>query len=192
MANTNAPRGFWPRKDGIGSAWAATLNSYPIASGYATNIFQNDVVKLLTTGFIAKAAAGDQMRGVAIGFKWTDLTGKLVASPYWPAGTVTKGALDAQVLMIDDPNTVFEAQFTNSASVPANADQGANFNLFDAGGGTAAGLSGEGIDYSTLTTAAAQFRFLGFSTRPDSDKTSAYSYGMFVPSLHDFRVNTAI
>jgi len=195
MPNTNAPRGFKPRKDAIGSAWASTLNSYPLPSGYATPIYTGDVVKVLTTGYVNKAVAGDQFRGVAAGFKWTGTDGRFFSSPFWPGGTVTQNAKDAQVLVQDDHNTVFEAQFTNSATVPTASVQGKTFNLFDAGGVNATGLSGEGIDLTTLGTSAQQFRCIGFSTRPDNDITAAggaYSYGLFVPALHDFRVNTGI
>lgn len=195
MPNTNAPRGFKPRKDAIGSAWASTLNTYPLASGTPATIYTGDVVKVLTTGFVTKAGPGDQMRGVAAGFKWTDATGTRVSSPFWPGGTVTKGARDAEVMMIDDPNTVFEAQFTNSATVPAANVQGKTFNLFDAGGTNLTGLSGQGIDLASQSTSPQQFRCIGFATHPDNDTTAsggAYSYGLFVPALHDFRVNAGI
>ena len=195
MPNTNAPRGFKPRKDAIGSAWSSTLNSYPLASGSATPIYTGDVVKLLTTGYIAKAAPGDQMRGVAAGFRWTGPDGRTVSSPFWPGGQVTQNAKDAQVLVQDDPNTVFEAQFTNAATIPGPNVSGKTFNLFDAGGVNATGLSGEGIDLATQGTGAQQFRCIGFATRPHNDTTAtggAYSYGLFVPALHDFRVNTGI
>lgn len=195
MPNTNAPRGFKPRKDAIGSAWSSTLNSYPLPSGYATSIFTGDVAKVLTTGYVAKAVAGDQFRGVVAGFKYTGTDGRTISSPVWLAGTVTQNGKDAQVLVQDDPNTVFEAQFTNSATIPTASVQGKTFNLFDAGGVPVTGLSGEGIDLTTQGVGAQQFRCIGFATRPDNDITAAggaNSYGLFVPALHDFRVNTGI
>lgn len=192
MANTNAPRGFAPRRTNAGEAWSSTLNTYKLPSGYATTLATGDVVKFLSTGYVAKAAPGDQIRGIVAGVKYTDATGRRLAAPLWSGGTVTYLGKDAEVMVMDNPNGCFEAQFTNSAAVPVQADVGATFNLFDSGASLAQGLSGEGIDYTTLGTGALQFRFIGFSTRPDNDTTSAYSYGLFVPALHDFRVNTGI
>jgi hypothetical protein len=190
MPNVNAPRGFSPRKASIGAAWAATVNTYKLNSGYATALYKGDVVKLLATGYIAKAAPGDQFRGIVAGFKFKQPDGRFAAQPYWTAGTTTPGAADVQVMLYDDPNFVYEARFTNSASAPTQADVGAGFNLFDAGG--QGGLSGEGIDYASLTALAAQFEFQGFSTRPENDVTTAYPLGLFVPKLHDRRVNTNV
>ena len=192
MPNVNAPRGFKPRKDAIGSAWASTINSYPIPSGYGTTLFTGDVAKLLTTGYVAKAAAAEQMRGVFAGFRWTDLSGLTRSSPYWPAGTVTMGGRDAVAYLHDDPNTIFEAQFTNSATVPGNNVQGKTFASYDAGGTPSNGLGGQGIDLTTQNTTAQQWRCIGFATRPDNDITAANSYGWFMPSLHDLRVNTGV
>lgn len=193
MPNLNAPRGFQPRKDAIGSAWSSTINSYALPSGFATPIYLHDVVKLLPTGFVAKALPGDQMRGVVAGFKWIGTDGRYVSSNSWPGGTITQNAKEVQVLVHDDPNTVFEAQFTNGNVPPAENVNGKTFNLFDAGGIPATGLSGEGIDIATQGITAQQFRCIGFSQRPDNDTTAATganAYGWFQPALHDLRVNT--
>lgn len=195
MPNLNSPRGFAPRKDAIGSAWSSTINSYALASGAPGPLYTKDVVKLLTTGFVAKALPGDQMRGVVAGFHWTGIDGRFVSSPSWPGGVVTQNGRDVQVLVYDDPNTVFEAQFTNGAASPGANVNGKTFNLFDGPGVPATGLSGQGVDVASQGTTAQQFRCIGFSTRPDNDVTAATganSYGWFVPALHDLRVNTGI
>lgn len=191
MPNVLAPHGFQARKNGIGSDWSSTLNTYKIASGYATNIFTRDIVKLLPTGTIALAAPADLMCGVAAGFKWTAANGKAEVSPFWPAGTVTLGGLPAEVMLHDDPNTTFEAQFTG-AVVITQADVGATFASSSAGGSTFIGLSGMGVDSATALATAQQWRFLGFAPNPANDVTTANSYGLFVPALHAFRVNTGI
>ena len=192
MSNPNTPRGFKPLKYSDNRPYSGGMNTYRLPSGYATNIFAGDVVKLISTGYLAKAAAGDQMRGIAAGFKYVSAAGLWVTVPNWLASTVTMGAQDVQVMVIDDPNVVFEAVFTNSASVPAVSNIGDNFNLYDSGGSTLTGLSGEGIDLTTATVSAAQFNFLDFVQRADNDPTSAYSRGLFIPKSHDFRVTTGI
>lgn len=192
MANENTPRGFKPMRMQGGAVWNGSLTPYRLASAYGTAIYTGDVVKLVTAGTIQKAAAAEQMRGVVMGFQWVGADGIPVYSQYWPAGTVTLGSNPATALVVDDPDVLFEAVFTNSSSVPSIAAIGANFDLYDAGGSAATGISGEGIDFTTLTTSAAQFRFMDFVARPDNDVAAAYSRGIFAPALHDFRVNTGI
>lgn len=192
MPNVNTPRGFKPTRMQSGAPWNGSLTSYRLANAYATAIYTGDVVKFVTSGVVQKASPGDQMRGVAMGFQWVGTDGVPRYSPYWPASTAVLGSGYANVLVVDDPNVVFEANFTNSASVPAIADMGANFDLYDAGGSAASGLSGEGIDFTTLATTAKQFRFMDFVQRADNDTAAAYSRGIFAPALHDFRVNTGI
>ena len=192
MANSNTPRGFKPVKYADNRPFNGSATTYQIPSGYATTIYAGDVVKFLTTGYLAKAVAGDQWRGVVAGFRYTNAAGLPQFVPIWLAGTLTLNAQDVQVEIYDDPKLVFESVFTNSSNVPAFADKGATFNLIDNGGTIASGLSGEGIDYTTLNTSAQQFRFLDFVQRADNDVTSANSRGLFMPALHDFNVNTGI
>lgn len=192
MANVNAPRGFKPMRNSDGRAYDGPLGQYILASAYATSIYQGDAVKLVS-GYINKAAATDQIRGIVAGFSWTGLNGVPVFSPYWAASVATFASGDVSVLVYDDPNTQFEAVFTNSTSVPAKGDAGKYFKQFDAGGSTSTGLSGEGIDYSTGNTSSSGlvWRFIDFVKRPDNDTASAYSRGVFVPVLHDMRANAS-
>jgi hypothetical protein len=192
MANTNAPFGFKPARNAYGAPYNGSLSTYKLNSGYGTAIYPGDAVKLLTTGYLAKAAAGDTIAGIAVGFSWVQASGQPNTQRYWPASTTTLNSADAQVQVIDDPNVIFEVQFGNSTSVPATADIGALFDLYDAGGSATNASSGEGIDYTTLATSGKGFRFVGFVPRVDNDLTSAYSRGLFAPVLHAARVQTGI
>lgn len=192
MANENTPRGFKPLRMVTGSPYSGATNPYKIANAYATNIFAGDPVKLITTGLIQKAGAAEQIRGIFVGCQWVGTDGVTRFSPYWPASTATLGSLGGTAFVVDDPDVLFEAVFTNSASVPAQADVGATFAGYDATGSTATGISGFGVDYTTLNTSAQVWRFCGFVERPDNDQAAAYSRGLFAPALHDLRVNTGI
>ena len=194
MANVNAPRGFKPVKLVTNEPYNGGYATYRIASGYASNIFSGDVVKMITSGYINVAAPGDQMRGVAVGFRWINAAGSPVVFPFWPAGTVTLAGQDAQVFVIDDPNMVFEAVLGNSTSAPAISNIGKTYQSYtgSGGGSLGSGLSAEGADFTTLATSAQQWRLLDFVQRVDNDPTSAYSRGLFTPALHDLRVNTGI
>ena len=194
MSNINAPRGFKPLRYVDGRPFSgATGASYHLPSGYGTAIAAGDVVKLLTTGYLAKANPGDQMRGVVLGFRYVDPVNQLPRFvSYWPAGQVTMNGQDAIVEVADDAGLVFEAVFTNSAAVPALGQTGKLFNLIDTGIQAGPQLSGEGIDLTTQSTVTGQFRALQAVGRADNDTTSAYQRWEFVPALHDFRVNTGV
>jgi hypothetical protein len=192
MPNINAPRGFLPVRGAYGQPYSGATNEYPVLASYATAIYSGDAVKLLTTGLINKAAAGDQLRGIAVGFRWVGADGITRYSPYWPGATTTLGSQNATAIVIDDPNVIFETQFANSTSAPVQADMGALFDLIDAGGSTFTGLSGEGLDYTTLATTTKVFRAISFVPRGDNDTAAAYSRVLCTIALHDFRVNTGI
>lgn len=193
MVNTIAPMGFKPMRRLDGAMWNGQTTPYKIASGYSSNIFMGDLVKFLTTGVIAAAAAGDQYRGIFMGVSYTDTTGKYFRVPYWPASTSLLGGSvnNVEALVMDDPNVLMEAQFT-TAGTPVNADKGASFNIAVGTGSTATGMSGASVDYSTLNTTLQQLRFLDFVDRLDNDRLSANSRGIFMPLNHDFRINAAI
>jgi hypothetical protein len=199
MPNTNAPRGFLPVGTADGRPLSGALRKYQIAYNYSTPIYQNDVVKFITTGLINKASASDlngstiRPRGIFAGVQWVGGDGIPVFKNYWPGAQTTLGNQNAFCWVYDDPNLLMEAQFTNSSSVPVQADMGALFNLYDAGGSTQTGLSGEGLDYSTLATSALPFRALSFVERGDNDITSsggAYSRVLCTFATHDFSVAT--
>lgn len=193
MANVLAPRGFKPIRRLDGACWTGQVTPYRIASGEPTAIFTYDLVKLTTAGVIQRAAAGDQPRGIFMGCQYLDATGKAQKSPYWPAGQTLFGGLatNVEAYIVDDPYVVVEAQF-NGAAVPAQADQGANFDISVGAGVAGDGLSRSTVDYSTLVTTAKVFRFLKFLDRVDNDPLSANPRGEFVFAVHDFRVNTGI
>jgi hypothetical protein len=192
MANTFAPRGLLPlkRNDGAMTNFAYSANNHPIASGYATNIFWGDPVKLVAAGTLQLAAAGDQIRGIFQGCNYKNPAGDWIYSKMWTASaTYVAGSFSSNI--IDDPNMEFQAQW-NGSSVPALADQGALFNHQTGSGTAATGLSTIAMDYSTLSTSTGTWRYLRPVTRPDNDTTTANFWGVFAPALHDFRVNTGI
>ena len=87
MSNQNAPFGLKPSSK-LGSNYNSEgVTEYKIASGASGNIFSGDLVKMANTGTILVAAAGDQALGVFRGCQYTDSSGDVIYSPYWPAGS---------------------------------------------------------------------------------------------------------
>lgn len=61
---------------------------YPITSGYATNLFQGDPVKL-SAGRVVRATNGATAIGVFAGAVWTDANNAVQRKNYFPAGTTS-------------------------------------------------------------------------------------------------------
>ena len=123
MANKNAPFGArLVGKLGSGVANGGTTE-YEIASGASGNILSGDIVKMLNTGTILVAGAGDEPLGIFRGCKFTNSSGDVVFSSHFPDGTVST---DIVAFVEDDPNAVFEIQ---SAGSPAQTDVGLNADI---------------------------------------------------------------
>ena len=80
MANVNAPFGLKPIGK-LGSAVNSTgTTEYDILTGTTGTIYTGDPVKMVNTGGIAVAAAGDLLLGVFQGCHYTDSNGDKILS----------------------------------------------------------------------------------------------------------------
>jgi len=159
MANEDAPRGFRPVRHLTGGTIRPSV--YTIASAYGTDIFNGDVVKLVTGGGIELAAAGNRMIGVFAGVKYTDSSGNLIYKEYWPASTT---ATDIEAQVYDDPYIVFGAQSDGSTVA---ADVGELTNHVAGAGSAVTGRSAHELNASSGTSTAG-FRILGKVNAPDN------------------------
>lgn len=163
MSNQNAPFGLKPSSK-LGSNYNNEgVTEYKIASGASGNIFSGDLVKMANTGTILVAAAGDQALGVFRGCQYTDSSGDVIYSPYWPNGTVTS---DAVAFVVDDPNALFEVQSAATGSVVQTV-VGNNADTVYTSGSTITGISAVEISGTTAATSA-QLRIVGVSTDPEN------------------------
>lgn len=166
MANTDNPNGFDPSRHLKGGVIRASEKL--IASGYNANIFTGDVVKLLNTGLIAVAAAGDiDIIGVFGGVEWTAEDGEYKFSRYWPASTATKGAANAKAYVYDDPEIAFAVQ-TVSGTAFAQTMVGSNCDITATAGDAATGQSAMELGIGTIVATTAQCRILGLIPRGDN------------------------
>jgi len=118
---------------------------------------------MANTGTILVAAAGDQALGVFRGCQYTDSSGDVIYSPYWPNGTVTS---DAVAFVVDDPNALFEVQSAATGSVVQTV-VGNNADIVYTAGSTITGISAVEISGTTAATSA-QLRIVGVSTDPEN------------------------
>ena len=183
MANLDAPSGARPFRHLSGGMIRAS--EYKIASGTSSNIFTGDFVKLLATGYIDVASAGNRILGVFAGVKYTASDGEVVYKKYFPTGTTTLASADVTAYVYDDPNITYRIQSAGSADF---ADIG---NLADhvAGtGSTTTGQSGHEIS-GTTGTGTATFRILRLIDEPDN---SAGTNGELEVAIYEHELNQHI
>mgnify|MGYP005988944231 FL=1 len=164
MANQDAAFGLKPSSKLGSNVNSEGTTEYSIASGASGNIFSGDPVKMMNTGTILVAGAGDQLLGVFRGCRYTNASGEVIYSAYWPDGTVSS---DAVAFVVDDPNALFEVQSAATGSVVQTV-VGNNADIVYAAGSTSDGQSAVEISGTTAATSA-QLRIVGFSGDPENN-----------------------
>ena len=200
MASTATPYGLKPINEIGGLPYAGSTRKLPITSGFGTNLYYGAVVCIAANGTIELVTTnGDNSTpfpagtiGVFMGCSYTDATLGFVNRQYWPTGTV---ADDALAFIVDDPNTLFQAQAAGSIT---QADLGQNTH-FDAvqstsTGSTSTGNSNTALDATTNTTAGWAFRIVDFVDAPGSEVGDAYTDVIvkFNPGSHSYTNQTGI
>lgn len=151
----SAPYGLKPVNLIGGQVFAGATRNFPIASGYATGIFNGDLVKLSSDGVIVKDAGTTTATpvGVFVGCSYTDpvLKYKLFSQQY-PANTV---AADIEAIVVDDPDTLFKVAVVSGTTVIAGVGQtvvGNNMALVQNAGDTNTGDSKVAVLSSSAAT----------------------------------------
>lgn len=194
--------GFKPvnRLDGL--PYAGAIRQIPIASGYATAIFNGDTVQVDTNGYlVAKSTTntGDAV-GVLVGCSYVNSSGQPVQGQYYPASQSTSTAL-AFGYVVDDPNAVFKVVATNGqTTVPTaftRAIVGSNVAMSVATGNTTTGDSYYGIDgTSAATTNTLPIRVVDVvpDTATGAANATATTYYEFLVkfNLHQYNDTTGV
>ena len=207
MAATASPYGLKAVNHLGGTPYAGSTRLYPIASGYAVNIYNGSVVKIVnpgnaTDGTIeivndlgnnADAFVAGTI-GVFVGCTFTDPnSGNVTFRQNYPTGTV---AADIQAYVIDDPQVIFMAQA--SATVAATA-LGGNI-PFTALQATGTGNLSSGNSTSSVNaagiaaTATIAFRIVDFVESPTSTVGDAFTDLLikFNPTYHQMTASLGI
>jgi hypothetical protein len=197
MASTASPYGLKPVNRVDGLPYAGATETFLInPAGTATNIFNGSIVALDTNGYVvlmtATGADGTTNAfpagtlGVFVGCEYVNAQGQVIFSQYYPSGTT--GVVKAKV--VTDPNVVFQGQLDGSG---AQAALGANTFLAAAQststGNTQTGNSTVALE-STVQTAAAAFRIVGFASGPGDAFTDVLV--KFNPGQHSYLNATGI
>ena len=182
MATTATPYGLRAVNHIGGTPYAGSTRLFPIASGYATNIFYGSVVQIVAGGTIEIVTDlgnnADQFPagviGVFVGVTYTDPNlGTVVFRQNFPTGTV---ADDIRAYVIDDPDVVFQAQADGQVT-QADLGQNTNFAVVQSTttGDTTNGNSNSAVSATTAVTATIAFRIVDFVDGPTSTVGDAFT-----------------
>ena len=179
MANVAEKYGLRPVRKLDGSPFINAQNRYRIASGYATAIFQGDLVKPVTGGGIERAVANtsDKVVGVFNGVFYTDpTTQKPTFKNYYPGGVA---ASDIIANVIDDPSVVYSIDSDGAFAV---ADIFKNFAITNVTGSTLTGISEVQLDYSVsgLTTSGTVLQAIDISQDTQNDTAGSANVDVLV------------
>jgi hypothetical protein len=191
MANQVEKFGLRPYRKLDGTPLVGAQNRYTIESGYATAIFQGDLVIPVTGGNIERYPGNTSTAvvGVFNGVFYTDpTTQKPTFKNYYPGGVA---ASDITAFVVDDPDAVF---LVDADATFARADLFQNYSLTAVSGNVTTGNSLQQLDVSvsgTDTTFVVQA--IDISQDPDNSDTSAANANILVRiNNHFYRSGTGI
>ena len=159
----DGPYGLIPVKLLSGSPYAGVTRQYSIASGFATNIFYGDAVKLVTGGTVERDTFDAAMTpiGVFLGCSFTDPNSQqMTFKQHWPASTV---ASDAKAYVCDATDVLFKVAVVSSGTTIGDlaiTDIGANVAGVDNTGSTVTGNSKSAVSDTSATTNTLPFRIV--------------------------------
>ena len=186
MANQLEKFGLRPYRKLDGTPLVGAQNRYKIADGYATAIYQGDLVRPLTDGTVVRSVGNTSYAvvGVFNGCFYNDpTTQKPTYSNYYPGGiTPTQGQITAFV--VDDPDAVF---LVNADAVFAQANLFTNYSLSVANGSTTTGISEMQLDVNVTGTAGTfAVQAIDISQDPENDEQTTSNANVLVRINNNF------
>jgi hypothetical protein len=142
-------------------------NEYPIITS-AGSFGTGDVLKLLTSGDVDIAVAGDtNLLGPCAGVSFIASDGEVKFSKRWVTGTTVQTGTTPKALVWDDPSLLFRAQtVTGTAFTQAMIGGNADLTVSAAGGIT--GQSATEINISSVVATTANTRIYGLINDPEN------------------------
>jgi hypothetical protein len=181
MSTTSAPRGLKPISLLGGLPFAGSTMEISIATGYATAIFNGDIVGYAdvtngvgTAGTLVKEPAANEVNpiGVFLGCSYTDpTTNQPTHSQYYPGGI---SATDIKAVVSINPTTLYEVQ-ANGQVAQSLLGRTIDMTAAAGSGNTTTGNSQLQADASTANITGKCWRIVGFVDRPGSSIDDAYT-----------------
>ena len=191
MSNQVEKFGLRPYRKLDGTPLVGAQNRYTIASGYATAIFQGDMVIPVAGGNVERYPGNTSTAvvGVFNGVFYTDpTTQKPTFKNYYPGGVA---ASDITAFVVDDPDAVF---LIDADATFARADLFQNYSLTAVSGNIKTGNSLQQLDVSESgTNATFIVQAIDISQDPDNSDTSSANANILVRiNNHFYRSGTGL
>lgn len=153
----SAPYGLKPVNSLDGKPYAGAIRQIPVATGFATAIFNGDTV-LISDGYLIKSTTTNSggIVGVCLGGQYVNSNGQTVQGQYIPALAAT-ASNPAYAYVVDDPNALFKVAVVTSGTTmgtASRADVGSNVPLVLNAGSTTTGDSAFGVTLTGAGTTA--------------------------------------
>ena len=188
MANKDAAFGLRPIGKVGQNADNQGMSQYEIADNSSTSIFQGDLVKMVTSGYIDKADADNVSLGVFWGtfISKDPSTGKPKFSNFYTQTDVGNGET-IEAFVYDDPYARFEIQ---SSADTERSDVGMNADISYVAGSTINGVSKVELDDTSFVTTTAQLRLIGFSRDIENNEAGVANVNCIVTINEHFLKST--
>ena len=186
MSRVSRLNGFRPVKTITGAPYNGGANVYFVPASDSSVIMVGDLVKLLgdaraATGAatVTRVSAGTDIPvGVVVGILFSGVGDAQNVPPVTDLNTPVyrRASTDRYLLVADDPNIVYEAQYlgTSVAAATITANVGQNAQVDVTAGSTASGASGMSVSTTLGTTATLPLKIVGFPQRPDNIPGDTY------------------
>ena len=187
MANKDAAFGLRPMGKVGQNRDNQGLSEYDIAAS-ATAIYFNDPVKILSTGTIGVAGAGDALLGSLGGVFFTDAsTSKPTFANHLDASNT---ATDIKGFVSDDPYERFEIQSDGATEA---TDVGQNADIVYAAGSSPDYVSKVELDESDHKDATAQLRIIGISKDIENNEAGSANVNLVtIINEHQLKGTTGV
>jgi len=179
MSSTFAPFGI---RDAYSPSGTLREMASTIATGYASDIYTNQPVKVASDGTLQAAAVGDAFIGTFAGCEYLPSGAQRpVVSPSWPANTAATNIVAYYTM---DPSIVYEVQ-ANGTIAQTNIGNQYNFGGIATSNGL--GYSTAYLDTATISTSGnAQLRVIGIANGIDNAAGDAYTVVQVQISNHEY------
>lgn len=179
MSSTLAPFGL---RDAYSPSGILREMAGTILSGYTSDIYTGQPVKMGTDGTLQAAAAGDAFIGTFAGCQYLPSGAQRpVVSPSWPANT---NATEIVAYYTMDPSIIYEIQANGSI---AQTNIGNEYNFGGASSSNGLGYSTAYLDTATVTTSGnAQMRVISIANGIDNAAGDTYTVVQVMISNHQY------
>jgi hypothetical protein len=170
--------------------YAGAIRQIPVASGYATAIFNGDTVKISDGYIVADTGTNNATPcGVLVGCQYVNSSGQTVQGQYYPAA-----ASSAIAYVVDDPMAAFKVAVvsgTTTIAAVARTVVGSNMALVQNTGSTNTGDSAVAVlSTSSSTTNTLPVRVI--DVVPDTATSSGYVELIVKINTHQYNSTTGV